>query len=78
MRQSRPHRLIMGGVFKPKRPWGRWVGSLLVHLVRCGLLSSCSDCLVQLIMKVPAGRAMYPGVQSGRPGRLGLINQSIE
>lgn len=42
------------------------------------LLSSCSGCLVQLIVKVPAGRAVYPGVQSGRPGRLGLINQSIE
>ena len=78
----RPHRVMHGrGRFSPGWPLRPWWYALLVlvgHPVLRGLLSGIEGCLVGLILKIPAGRALDPGVQSGRPGRRGLINQSIE
>ena len=74
-----PPRYAWAGSFLPGwplRPW--WYWHLVKHRVLRGLLSGIEGCLVGLILKVPAGRALDPGVQSGRPGRRGLINQSIE
>ena len=70
----RPHRVMHGRCrFSPGWPLRPWWYELLVlvgHQVLRGLLSGIEGCLVGLILKIPAGRALDPGVQSGRPGQL--------